>query len=104
MITTETNPVSLPKDFSVTNHNNSPPLIINSKSPFTVHYAIWPYVTLISLIITVWLLVYVSTVLSRRHNHRNEQNKSASFYATQAASTTGGYEASTATPPPPADI
>ncbi|CAF1426168.1 unnamed protein product [Rotaria magnacalcarata] len=98
IITNETNRASLSKDLSVTNHNNSPPLIVNSKGPFTLHYAIWPYVTLISLIIIVWLLVYVSTTLSRRHNHRNEQKNLTSFYVTQATNITGRYEASTATP------
>jgi hypothetical protein len=75
----------------MTNYNNSVLLHVNSKGPFTIHYAVWPFVGLISLIVTVWLLVYISTALSRRHNLKNENNN----FISQDSTIAGAYEAST---------
>ncbi|CAF0899316.1 unnamed protein product [Rotaria sordida] len=82
-------------DYLAANSNNLSTLYVKSESSFTLHYAIIPYVGLISLIITVWLLVYLSTVFSRRYNLKNEHRQVASLYLTQATTYAGGHEAST---------
>ncbi|CAF3424971.1 unnamed protein product [Rotaria sp. Silwood1] len=95
IITTDANRVSLSMDYRVTNSNNSTTLYINSESSFTLQYAILPYIGLISLIVTVWLLVYVSTAFSRRYNLKHEHRRAHSLYLTQATTIIGGHEVST---------
>lgn len=79
----------------MTDANISFPLRVNSPSPFSIHHAIWPFFGLISLMITVWLLVYISTAISRRRHPKIQQNDSATFYATQERTTVAGHETST---------
>ncbi|CAF3851295.1 unnamed protein product [Rotaria sp. Silwood2] len=81
-------------DSRVTNSKNSTTLYVNSESSFTLHFAILPYLGLISLIVTVWLLVYISTVFSRRYHLKNEHRQAHSLYITQATTIAGGHEAS----------
>ena len=69
-------------------------LRVNSQSPFTFHYAIWPFIGLISLIATVWLVVYISAFVARRHSLKSEQRNFASLYVTQNSTIGGGYETS----------
>lgn len=54
---------------------------------------------LISLIVTVWLLIYASTVFSRHQGLRNEQLKLVSHGVTPATTIAVFNEASVATSP-----
>lgn len=84
---------------TISNYNSSATLRVNSKSPFTLHYAVWPFVGLISLIVLVWFLVYISTLLARHHGSKNDQRNFASLYVTQNSTIVAGYEiSSTASP------
>ncbi len=73
-------------------YNDSLPLRVNSTSPFTLSYALWPFICLISLIATVWLLVYILTICSRRHNSKSSHRNFASLYVTRDETNAGGYE------------
>lgn len=73
---------------------NTSSLRTNTQSPFTLHYAIWPFIGLISLIVTVWLVVYISASVARRHSLKNDQRNLTSLYVTQNSVTVGGSEAS----------
>ncbi|CAF1301354.1 unnamed protein product [Adineta steineri] len=90
IVTTDTNQIYLPWDVFITNSSESLPLQVNSKSSFTLRFAIWPFIGLISLIITVWILVYISTVLSRRHSAKNGHRKFASLYVSRGSAIAGG--------------
>jgi hypothetical protein len=46
------------------------------------------------LIATVWFLVYISTMYSRHHRPKNEQQNFASLYLTQDSTVGGRYETS----------
>jgi hypothetical protein len=68
---------------------------VNSKGSFSIHYAIWPFIGLISLIVSVWIVVYISMSFTRRRNSKNEHRHFASLYVTQDSTIAGGNEAST---------
>jgi len=74
-------------------------LRVNSKSPFTIHFAIWPFVGLLSLIVIVWFLVYMSTIFSRHHRSKHEHQNFASLYVTPESTIAGGYDVSNAVSP-----
>lgn len=74
--------------------NHSLPLLVNSKGPFTLYFAIWPFVGLLFLIVTVWILVYISTIVARHHHPKADQRNFASLYVTQDSTIAGGYEVS----------
>jgi len=68
---------------------------VNSKSPFTLHYALWPFIGLLFLIAFVWILVYVSTLIARRRRSKAaDQRNFASYYVTRDSTIAGGYEIS----------
>ncbi len=71
----------------------------NSRGPFTLHYAIWPFFGLISLMAMVWLLVYISTIVARRQKPKVEQLNTISLYVTQDTSIAGGNGSSTVISP-----
>lgn len=71
------------QDFIATNFNDSLPLIVNTSSPFTIHFALWPYVGLLSLVAIVWLIVHISKLSSSRRSLADEQAKFNSIYSTQ---------------------
>ncbi|CAF3845131.1 unnamed protein product [Rotaria magnacalcarata] len=86
------------EQFSV--NNTLPiPLHIKSKSSFTLHYAIWPYIFLISVIILVWIITYLSTIYSRQRQTNNEQHRGSLLPIMQDSPLTsgirGGYRIST---------
>ncbi|UJR25228.1 hypothetical protein I4U23_006580 [Adineta vaga] len=71
------------------NYNNSIPLHVNSKGSFTYHYAVWPYFCLFTIIILVWLVLYLSTIYSRRHLPKGERYRLSSICQTQDFTTIG---------------
>ncbi|UJR23666.1 hypothetical protein I4U23_026650 [Adineta vaga] len=108
IVTTDTNRIYLPTDFFVLTSNDTSSLQINTSSSFTLSFALWPYIGLISLIVTVWILVYISTIVSRRHNSKHGHYNFTSLYVSRnstigggggGATITGGYEYSTGISP-----
>jgi hypothetical protein len=81
----------------LSNNTNSLPLRVNSKGSFTLHYAIWPYIGLISVILLVWLLIYLLTIFSRRHNTNIEPRRSSSGRTTRNNTIVGVGECEAAT-------
>lgn len=83
------------------NHTTSLPLQVNHPGPFTYHYALWPYVSLLLIMGLVWCSVYLSILHSRRHHPIIVRRRLSSIFATHDMSTTLGnggnslYEAST---------
>ncbi|CAF1373804.1 unnamed protein product, partial [Didymodactylos carnosus] len=54
---------------------------IDNRSSFTIHYALWPLLSLVFLIIGVWFIVYLMTIFCRSQN--DQQKNFASYYTTQ---------------------
>ena len=63
---------------------------MNSKGSFTYHYAVWPYVCLFTIILLVWLVLYLSTIYARRHLPKSERYRLPSICQTQDFQTIGG--------------
>ncbi|CAF1172322.1 unnamed protein product [Adineta ricciae] len=104
IVTTDTNRIYLPVNFFIINSNETSSLEINTSSSFTLAFALWPYIGLISLIITVWILVYISSILSRRHNPKHGHCNFTSLYVSRdstigGATVVGGHEYSTGVSP-----
>ncbi|CAF0752375.1 unnamed protein product, partial [Didymodactylos carnosus] len=56
-------------------------LFIENRSTFTIHYALWPLLSLILLIIGVWLSIYLMTTFCR--SQHGQRKNFASYYTTQ---------------------
>ncbi|CAF0930769.1 unnamed protein product [Rotaria sordida] len=80
-----------------TNNITSLPLIVNNNGSFTYHYAIWPYICLFTLIIIVWIFIYLLNYCLRRRHTRNDQHRLFSLNTTQRSYITNSIRNTCAT-------
>jgi hypothetical protein len=66
----------------MTNESDPVVLRVNNPGSFTLHYAIWPFLLLIMLIAMVWLLVYISGLLSQGRSMKSDRDGCTSFCVT----------------------
>ena len=82
------------KDHFLRPNNETLPLTVNASSSFTVHFAVWPYVGLFSLIIFVWSFIYISKRCANQSLMKTDRRRLSSFCTAHDSTIAVGYEVS----------